>query len=99
MGPLLQSNTLLQQAGRARSSKRLTHLGIEGGDFMPGIVIREGDSFESALKRFKKQVEKAGTLAEVRKREAYEKPSVKRKKKDIAAKKRGKKTSSSRRSY
>ncbi len=66
---------------------------------MPGIVIREGDSFESALKRFKKQVEKAGTLAEVRKREAYEKPSVKRKKKDIAAKKRGKKTSSSRRSY
>lgn len=56
---------------------------------MPGIVIREGDSFESALKRFKKQVEKAGTLAEVRKRESYEKPSVKRKKKDIAARKRG----------
>ena len=55
---------------------------------MPGIVIRDGDSFEAALKRFKKQVEKAGTLAEVRKREAFEKPSVKRKKKDIAARKR-----------
>ncbi len=55
---------------------------------MPGIVIREGDSFEAALKRFKKQVEKAGILAEVRKRESYEKPSVKRKKKDVAAKKR-----------
>lgn len=54
---------------------------------MPGIVIREGDSFEAALKRFKKQVEKAGVLAEVRKREAFEKPSVKRKKKDIAARK------------
>lgn len=55
---------------------------------MPGIVIREGDSFEAALKKFKKQCEKAGILSEVRKREAYEKPSVKRKKKDAAARKR-----------
>lgn len=55
---------------------------------MPGIIIRDGDSFEAALKKFKKQVEKAGTLSEVRKREHYEKPSVKRKKKEIAAKKR-----------
>ena len=55
---------------------------------MPGIVIREGDSFESALKKFKKQCEKAGILSEGRKREAYEKPSVKRKKKAAAAKKR-----------
>ena len=52
---------------------------------MPGIMIRDGDSFESALKKFKKQCEKAGILSEVRKREAYEKPSVKRKKKDAAA--------------
>ncbi len=55
---------------------------------MPGINIREGDSFEAALKKFKKQCEKAGILSEVRKREAYEKPSVKRKKKDVAARKR-----------
>jgi small subunit ribosomal protein S21 len=55
---------------------------------MPGIVIRDGDSFEGALKKFKKQCEKAGTLNEIRKREAYEKPSVKRKKKAIAARKR-----------
>ena len=55
---------------------------------MPGIVIRDGDSFEAALKRFKKQCEKAGILAELRKREHYEKPSVKRKKKALAAKKR-----------
>lgn len=55
---------------------------------MPFINIREGDSFEAALKKFKKQCEKAGVLAEVRKREHYEKPSVKRKKKAIAAKKR-----------
>lgn len=65
---------------------------------MPGIVIREGDSFEAALKRFKKQVEKAGVLAEVRKREAFEKPSVKRKKKDIAARKRNVKGGGFRRS-
>jgi small subunit ribosomal protein S21 len=55
---------------------------------MPGITIRDGDSFEGALKKFKKQCEKAGTLNEIRKREAYEKPSVKRKKKAIAARKR-----------
>lgn len=60
---------------------------------MPGINIREGDSFEAALKKFKKQCEKAGILSEVRKREAYEKPSVKRKKKDIAARKRSTKKS------
>ena len=55
---------------------------------MPGIMIREGDSFESSLKKFKRLCEKAGILLEVRKREAYEKPSVKRKKKAIAARTR-----------
>ena len=55
---------------------------------LPGVVVRDGDSFEGALKRFKKTVEKAGTLSEVRKREHYEKPSVKKKKKEAAARKR-----------
>jgi small subunit ribosomal protein S21 len=55
---------------------------------MPAIIIRDGESFESALRRFKKQCEKTGILSEVRKREHYEKPSVKRKKKILAAKKR-----------
>ena len=55
---------------------------------MPGTIIREGDSFEASLKKFKKQCEKAGILSEMRKREAYEKPSVKRKLKAIAARKR-----------
>ena len=55
---------------------------------MPGIVIREGDSFEAALKKFKKQCEKAGILSEVKKREHYEKPSVKRKRKAMAARKK-----------
>ena len=55
---------------------------------MPGIKIRENESFENALKRFKKQCEKTGILSEVRRREHYEKPSIKRKKKALAAKKR-----------
>ena len=55
---------------------------------MPGIRIRENESFENALKRFKKQCEKTGILSEIRKREHFEKPSIKRKKKALAAKKR-----------
>lgn len=55
---------------------------------MPGVRVREGESFESAMKRFKKQCEKAGILSEIRKREHYEKPSVRKKKKALAAKKR-----------
>ena len=55
---------------------------------MTFIKIREGESFESAVRRFKRSCEKAGILTELRKREHYEKPSVKRKKKKIAARKR-----------
>lgn len=55
---------------------------------MPGIKIKEGESFEGAVRRFKKQCEKLGILTEVRKREHYEKPSVRRKKKAAAARKR-----------
>ena len=55
---------------------------------MPGIKIREGEPFEIAVKRFKKQCEKLGILSDIRKREHYEKPSIKKKKKEIAARKR-----------
>ncbi len=55
---------------------------------MPGVRGKDGESFESAMGRFKKQCEKAGILSEVRKREHYEKPSVKKKRKALAAKKR-----------
>ncbi len=48
---------------------------------MPYVRVRESDSFENALKKFKKQCEKEGILSEIKKREHYEKPSVKRKKK------------------
>lgn len=55
---------------------------------MPGIKVREGETFEQALRRFKKQCEKAGILSELRKREHYEKPSIRKKKKRAAAKKK-----------
>ncbi len=55
---------------------------------MPVVIIRDGESFESALRRFKKQCERTGILSEIKKREHYEKPSVKKKKKILAAKKR-----------
>ena len=58
----------------------------------PGFVIVEPDeSFENALKRFKKSCEKAGLMSELRKRQHYEKPSVKRKRKTLAARKKAKK--------
>jgi small subunit ribosomal protein S21 len=55
---------------------------------MTGVRVRDNESIESAIRRFKKQCEKAGILAELRKREHYDKPSVKKKKKAIAARKR-----------
>ena len=55
---------------------------------MSEIRLKENESLDSALKRFKRQCAKAGVLAEVRKREHYEKPSVKKKKKSEAARKR-----------
>ena len=55
---------------------------------MSEIRLKENESLDNALKRFKRQCAKAGVLAEVRKREHYEKPSVKRKKKSEAARKR-----------
>lgn len=59
---------------------------------MPGIKVREGESYEQALRRFKKQCEKAGILTELRKREHYEKPSVRKKRKSAQARKRGRRT-------
>ena len=55
---------------------------------MAEIRLKENESLDNALRRFKRQCSKAGVLAEVRKREHYEKPSVRRKKKSEAARKR-----------
>ena len=55
---------------------------------MAFIKIREGEAFEQAFRRFKKSCERFGLLAEVKKREHYEKPSIRLKKKSLAARKR-----------
>ncbi len=58
------------------------------GNNMSKTVVRKNESLDDALRRFKRSVSKTGTLQEYRKREFYEKPSVKRKKKSEAARKR-----------
>lgn len=55
---------------------------------MPVVHVREDESFENALRRFKRKVEKAGILTELRKRQHFEKPSVKRKRKMVQARKK-----------
>ena len=55
---------------------------------MTKTEVGKNESLEDALRRFKRNVSKTGTLKEARKREFYEKPSVKRKKKSEAARKR-----------
>lgn len=61
---------------------------VEGGKVMSEIRVKDNESLDNALRRFKRQCAKSGVLAEMRKREHYEKPSVKRKKKSEAARKR-----------
>lgn len=52
------------------------------------IKVGENESLENALRRFKKQCARSGVISEVRKREHYEKPSVRRKKKSEAARRK-----------
>ncbi|MBK9219877.1 MAG: 30S ribosomal protein S21 [Uliginosibacterium sp.] len=55
---------------------------------MPGVRLKENEPFEVAIRRFKRTIEKAGTLTELRARESYEKPTTERKRKKAAAVKR-----------
>ena len=55
---------------------------------MPIVHVREEESFENALRRFKRKCEKSGVLSELKKRQHYEKPSARRKRKAIAARKK-----------
>ena len=59
---------------------------------MPKTIVREKETLDDALRRFKREVSRSGTLAEVRKREYYLKPSVTRKMKRLAARKNGRKS-------
>jgi len=56
--------------------------------YMPGIRVAADEPIELAIKRFRKQVERAGVVSECRSREAYEKPSIAKKLKEAAARKR-----------
>ena len=55
---------------------------------MPVVYIREEESFEGAMRRFKRKCEKSGILTELKKRQHFEKPSVKRKRKEAQAAKK-----------
>ena len=61
---------------------------------MPIVQIKENEYFDAAMRRFKRTCEKAGILAELRRREFYEKPTQERKRKKAAAVKRHLKKSS-----
>ena len=64
-----------------------THLDVYKRQ-MSNIIVKENETLDSALRRFKRSCAKAGIQQEIRKREHYEKPSVRRKKKSEAARKR-----------
>jgi small subunit ribosomal protein S21 len=59
---------------------------------MPEVIIHDDESFERALKRFKKKCEKAGILSDLRKHRHYEKPSERRKRKMNAARRKNRPT-------
>ena len=74
----------MQEEERSGSLK-----GTEGRvEEMSSVIVKENETLDSALRRFKRSCAKAGIQQEIRKREHYEKPSVKRKKKSEAARKR-----------
>jgi small subunit ribosomal protein S21 len=67
---------------------RLGRSGRREGKLVSETKVRKNETIDAALRRFKRSIAKDGVLAEVKKRKHYEKPSVKRKKKSEAARKR-----------
>jgi small subunit ribosomal protein S21 len=70
---------------KALQRVNLTYQGVSS---LAEVRVGENEPIESALKRFKKKIQKAGILSEIKRRERYEKPSVRRKRKSEAARKR-----------
>ena len=60
---------------------------------MTGVVSGENESIDSLLKRFNKKVQQSGVLSEMRRREFFEKPSIKRKRKEAAKRRKSSKVS------
>ena len=63
-----------------------------GESRMPEVIIHDDESFERALKRFKKKCEKAGILSDLRKHRHYEKPSERKKRKMNAARRKNRRS-------
>ncbi|MFH1008208.1 MAG: 30S ribosomal protein S21 [Candidatus Latescibacterota bacterium] len=55
---------------------------------MPGVIVRDNEPFEKALRRFKKTCEKAGVMSDMKKHQHFEKPSERRKRKINSSKRR-----------
>jgi small subunit ribosomal protein S21 len=66
---------------------------VGGGEKMTEVRIKENESFDRALRRFKKRCEKAGILSDLRKHRHFEKPSERRKRKANAAKRKNRRRS------
>lgn len=64
---------------------------------MTNVVANSNESFESLLRRFNKRVQQEGILSEIRRREFYEKPSIKRKRKEAAKRRKSARSRSARR--
>ena len=93
MAAFTENSTRITFRNRIENIRVYNGLYWEGGVArVPSIRLRENEPFEAALRRFKKSIEKEGVLSEVKKREHYEKPSVKKKKKALAARKKAAKT-------
>jgi len=87
-GALNSEFVLTPKLERGYTSAQQWTPGRGGAIQLSEIKVRENETFESALRRFNKKIKQNGVLSEVRRREHYEKPSVKRKKKIAAARKR-----------
>ena len=61
---------------------------LEGGILMSEVRVKDNETIDSALKRFKRNCAKSGVLSDLRKKEYYQSPSVKRRKKSEAARKK-----------
>ena len=80
--PLKRTIASRVRISRGRNQSR------RGGSGLPLVHVKEDETFENALRRFKRKCEKSGILSELKKRQHYEKPSTKRKRKAIAARKK-----------
>lgn len=86
--PLGKPSLALSLQGEFPAIKPGRLLPVEGGKKMAEVHVRKNESLDKALRRLKKSIAKDGTMRELKKRKFYEKPSVKRKKKADAARKR-----------